>query len=165
MLRRLSLQPLAVVAAVTLVLTVAFGGVAYATGRDHGPGRFMGFFLKRMAAELNLTEEQQNQIRQILESERAAAEPLLKQLKAGQEQLRTLGTDGIFNELQVRTIAQQQAQAMAELIVSKERTKARITAVLTPEQRERAKLMIERVHRRLDHRWHHPERGSLLPPI
>lgn len=164
MFHRFSLRPLAVVAAVTLALTAAFGGVAYATGRDNGPSRFMGFFLRRMAAELNLTEEQQTQIRQILESERATVEPLMKQLKAGHDQLRTLGTDGIFNEVQVRTIAQQQAQAMTELIVAKERTKARIAAVLTPEQRERAKQMLERFHQRLHHGRHGHRFGPVPPP-
>ncbi|OYT71925.1 MAG: hypothetical protein CFK52_06725 [Chloracidobacterium sp. CP2_5A] len=160
MFHRLSLRPLAVIAALTLALTSALGSVAYAAARDRGPGRFMGFFVKRMAAELNLTEEQQAQIRQILEAERTTAEPLMKQLKAGHDQLRALGADGIFNEAQVRVIAQQQAQTMAELMVSKERTKARVAAVLTPEQRERAKQMMDRFHRRM-----HEHRGRGFGPV
>ncbi len=168
-LRSLSLRPLAVIAALTLAVTGAFGSVAYAAGRDHGPGRFLaGFFVKRMAAELNLTEDQQAQIRQILEAERAAVEPLMKQLKAGRDQLRTLGADGFFNEAQVRVIAQQQAQAMTELIVSKERAKARIAAVLTPEQRERAKQIMERFRQRMQNRQEFRGRGGFgsapLPP-
>ncbi|MFQ3581983.1 MAG: Spy/CpxP family protein refolding chaperone [Chloracidobacterium sp.] len=167
MVHRLSLRPLAVAFALALTLTGVLGGVAYAAGRDRGPGHFMGFFMKRMAAELNLTEEQQAQIRQILETERATAEPLMKQLKAGHDQLRTLGLDGIFNEAQVRVIAQQQAQTMTELIVSKERVKAQVAAVLTPEQRERAKQMLDRFHQRMrEHRGHRGPgfgRGPLPP--
>ncbi|MCS7080924.1 MAG: Spy/CpxP family protein refolding chaperone [Chloracidobacterium sp.] len=166
MLHRLSLRPLAVVVTLALALTAVFGGVAYAAGRDPGPDRFMGFFLKRMAAELNLTEEQQTQIRQILEAERATVAPLKTQLKTGYDQLHTLGTDGIFNEVQVRAIAQQQAQAIAELIVSRERTKARIAAVLTPEQRERAKQMLERFQqRRHNHGWRHGRGLEPVPPL
>ena len=166
MLHRFSLRPLIVVASLTFILTGVLGGVAYAAGRDRGPERFMGFFIQRMAAQLGLSEEQQTRIRQILEEERATAEPLMRQLKAVHDQLRPLGNDGVFNEAQVRVLAQQQAQTMTELIVAKERTKARVAAVLTPEQRERAKQMLERFHQRMQGgpRWHHGRGFGPVPP-
>lgn len=166
MLHRFSFRPLFAVASLTLVLTGMLGGIAYATGRDRGPGHFRGFFIQRMAAQLGLSEEQQTQIRQILEEERTTTEPLRQQLKATHDQLRALGTDGVFNEVQVRVLAQQQAQTMTELIVAKERTKARIAAVLTPEQRERAKQMLERFHQRMrgGHKWHHGRGFGPVPP-
>ncbi len=166
MLHRFSLRPLIVVASLTFILTGVLGGVAYATGRDRDPGRFMGFFIQRMAAQLGLSEEQQTRIRQIMEEERATAEPLMRQLKAVHDQLRPLGSDGVFNEAQVRVLAQQQAQTMTELIVAKERTKARVAAVLTPEQRERAKQMLERFHQRMHGgpKWHHGRGFGPVPP-
>ncbi len=166
MLHRFSVRPLMVVASLTFILTGVLGGVAYAAGRDRDPGRFMGFFIQRMAAQLGLSEEQQTRIRQIMEEERATAEPLMRQLKAVHDQLRPLGNDGVFNEAQVRVLAQQQAQTMTELIVAKERTKARVAAVLTPEQRERAKQMLERFHQRMHDgpRWHHGRGFGAVPP-
>ncbi|MGQ9896627.1 MAG: Spy/CpxP family protein refolding chaperone [Acidobacteriota bacterium] len=167
MLHRFSSRPLMVVAFVTLILTGVFGGVAYATAQGRDNGHFIAFFIQRMADQLGLSEEQQAQIRQILEEERTVAEPLMQQLKSVRDQMRTLGTDGVFNEAQVRVLAQQQSQTMTELVVAKERTKARIAAVLTPEQRERAKQMLEHFHRRLrgGHKRHHGHGFRSLPPF
>jgi protein CpxP len=167
MLRRFSVRRLIGVISLTFILTGVLGGVAHAAGRNSSPGRFMGFFIQRMAAQLGLSEDQQTQIRQILEEERAAAEPLMRQLKAVYDQLRPLGSDGVFNEAQVRVLAQQQAQTMAELIVVKERTKARIAAVLTPDQRERARQMLERFYQRMlgGPKWGHGHQFRPLPPV
>ena len=48
--------------------------------------------------------------------------------------MRTMSQNGAFNEMQVRILATQQGQIIAQMIVEKERVIAEIYRVLTPEQ-------------------------------
>ena len=62
--------------------------------------------------------------------------------------MREATADGKFNEAQVRAIAAGQAHTMSELIVLKERVRARIcNEVLTPEQRIQAARMFQHTER------------------
>jgi protein CpxP len=97
-----------------------------------------------MARDLNLTDEQQTQVKAIFAAQRTVVEPLMKQMGEYRKQLDTATANGQFNEEQVRAIAQQQAQTAAQLTVENERTKAKIYNILTPEQRELAKQVHNR---------------------
>jgi protein CpxP len=128
-----------------VVLTI--GGVfVFAQKRDAGAGGrgerpFGGpppFALEKIAGELNLSSEQRAQIKQILEAEKTKVQALMETAHATHEQLKDLGTDGAFNEEKVNQLAAQQAETTRQLIVEKERTKAAVFAVLTPEQRAKA---------------------------
>ena len=103
--------------------------------RKHLPGPEM---VDHMARALNLTEAQQTQIKSIFESARAASEPLHTKLEEVHKQLEAATANGQFDEAQVRALANQQAQIMADTIVEHERTKSKIYAILTPEQRVKA---------------------------
>ena len=75
-----------------------------------------------------------------------ARAPLMAQAAKNRQQLHEATANGKFDEAQVRTIAAQQAQTMSELIVAKERVKAKIyNEVLTPEQRSKADQMLQRI--------------------
>jgi protein CpxP len=88
--------------------------------------------------KLNLTDEQKKEMFSIRLDERAKMKPLIQKLKAGRDELRAL-PKGQFDESKVRAIAKGQADTLTELIVAKERMKSRMYAVLTPEQRAKAK--------------------------
>jgi protein CpxP len=60
-------------------------------------------------------------------------------MRKDRDQLRTLIEASKFDETTVRALAEKQADARTEMIVSKARMWHRINAVLTPEQREKAK--------------------------
>ena len=64
--------------------------------------------------------------------------------------MRTATAGGQFNEEQVRSLAANQAQTITELLVAKERVKAKVYAVLTPEQRKQADTMLERFESRFE---------------
>ncbi len=100
-----------------------------------GPGKHFA----RMAKELNLTEDQQKQIKAILESERQKAAPLRKQLAENREQVRKAIEAQPFDESAVRALAAGQNATRVELVVSRARAKSQIFALLTPEQRDLAK--------------------------
>jgi protein CpxP len=95
--------------------------------------------MEHMARDLNLTDQQKTQVKQILDAERSVIDPLLTQLGAFRTQLDAATANGQFNEDQVRAIAVQQAQTTAELTVEHERVKSKIYNILTPDQREKAK--------------------------
>jgi Spy/CpxP family protein refolding chaperone len=105
-------------------------------GRHGGTGP--GKHFARMAKKLDLTEDQQKQIRAILESERQKAAPLRQQLAENREQVRKAIEAQRFDESAVRALAAGQTAARVELIVSRARAKSQIFALLTPEQRELA---------------------------
>jgi Spy/CpxP family protein refolding chaperone len=62
-------------------------------------------------------------------------QPLLKQLADSRKQMTTATANGAFDQARVAAIANQQSQAMAQLIVEREKTQAQIyNQVLTSEQ-------------------------------
>lgn len=137
---------IAILAFAVLAIGVGFafaqksgGGAGAGNGgrgeRPFGPPPFM---LEKIAGELGLSDEQRAQIKQILENEKTKIQSLTETSRAAHEQLKDLGTDGVFNEEQVNRLAAQQAETTRRLIIEKERTKAAIFAVLTAEQRTKA---------------------------
>lgn len=106
-------------------------------GRHGFGGRGFG----RIAGKLNLSDEQKTQVKTILEESKTQTKPLMEALRENRKQAATLGDDGSFNEEQVNRLAAGQADTMKQLFVEREKTKARIFAVLTPEQRAEAVKM------------------------
>ena len=62
-------------------------------------------------------------------------QPLMQQLRQGNQQMRQLEQAGTFDETKVRAVATQQAQAMTELMVQKARIKSEMMQVLTADQK------------------------------
>jgi periplasmic protein CpxP/Spy len=106
----------------------------------HFEGQFMG----RMARHLELTDAQKSEIKSIIESEKPTIEPIVKQLAQIRKDMRAATKGGAFDEELVRALASQQAQFLAELIVSRERIQSKIYSLLTPEQKEK----MEQSHQR-----------------
>jgi len=120
-------------------------GAAFVFGQV-GRGGFgrMGFGgrgFERLAQKLNLTDEQKTQIKTILEDSKTRVKPLMETMRENHKQAENLGADGTFNEEQVARIASTQAETIKQLFVEKEKTKAQIFAVLTPEQRAEAQKL------------------------
>ena len=134
-----------ILALVTALMLAVVGATALAQnnfgqGEKRGGSRG-GHFAQRMAAELGLTDQQQAQIKQILQNEKTNVEPLREQLRSQHQQMLAATKGGAFDEAQVRALANQQAQTQANMIVEREKTKAEIYKVLTPDQRAKADQM------------------------
>jgi len=150
---------------VTILLAVAAGLAtsAFAQHRHMGFGRHDGWMLKRMTKQLNLTEAQQTQIKGIMAGGKTRTMPLMQQLRKN-EQAENANINGTFIEAEARTFASKQAQITTDLIVEKQRTKAQIYAVLTPEQRQKAQqLMQERQQHRQERMKKHAEQTQQAP--
>jgi protein CpxP len=135
-----------------LVLALAAGlTAAVAKQEAGGKSRHHDWMLARMAKELNLTSDQQAKIKSILEVQRTKMQPLRQQLRQNRlaENSNSAAT---FNEAQVRSYAEKQAQIMTDLTVERERAKSQIFAVLTPDQRTKALALMQQHGQHRHHR-------------
>jgi len=109
--------------------------------REDGGAPGGGRFLERMARELKLTDAQKAQVKAVFAEEREKTRPLQERLEQGRRQLHEATMAATFDEAAVRAIAAGEAEARTELMVSHARTRNRINAILTPEQRTAAEKM------------------------
>lgn len=133
-----------IVTAILLAMAAGVTASVSAQAKGRGFGRHHGFMLRYMSKQLNLTEAQQTQIKSILADERSKTMPLRQQLRQN-EQAQNATVNGAFDETQARAFANKQAQIMSDLMVEKQRTKAQIYSVLTPDQRQKA-LQLKQEH-------------------
>jgi periplasmic protein CpxP/Spy len=135
------------VAAGVLVATLVAGTSAFA----QGPGRGAGHRGGRAGgpglplAQLDLTDQQRQQVRDIHERSRDAAQPLHQRF----EQARLAQQQAIeatpVDEARIRAAAQELADVATELAVHRAKLRAEVFVVLTPAQREQAaKLSTDR---------------------
>jgi protein CpxP len=108
-----------------------------------------------MARELNLTDAQKQQVKAIFESTESSAEGIHTKLEDVHKQIDAATANGQFDEAQVRTLANQQAQLEADMLVEHLRAKSKVYSILTPEQRVKAEEM---------HKHMGPHRGPGPPP-
>lgn len=150
--------------AIILVAAAGMAGTLLAQGpaqnfhrgfRHHG-----GWMLQHMTKELNLTTDQQTQIKNIMQAQKSKTQPLMQQMRQNR-QAEEANITGNFDENQARTFANKQSQIMSDLIVEQERTKSQIYAVLTPEQRQKAQqLMQQRQQRMQEHMQKHSQQQT-----
>jgi Spy/CpxP family protein refolding chaperone len=118
-----------------------------------GPGNraqlLRGFLLGR----LDLTETQKEQIKNLLAAHRTAVEPYVIQTRDTAQALRDATAQGRFDEAQVRSLAQQLAQAGVERLVAAESLKADVyNNVLTPDQRTKLEELQQHARDRIGNR-------------
>ncbi len=121
-------------------------------GRPHSFGPEM---VDHIARELNLTEAQKAQVKTLMEAGHATFAPLHQKMDDARKQLELATANGQFDEAQVRSLANQQAQLMAETIVEHQRTISKAYSLLTPEQRVKADEMLKRHSKHLRHSGSH----------
>ena len=142
------------VAAVTLVA----GSVALAAGNGpfgmagmpgpgmRGPDGGLGLPLHR----LDLTDEQRDAIRAIVDAEQPALRELREQVQASRQAFMEAHPPTEFDEAAIRAHAAEQAPLLADLAVAEARVRAKALALLTPEQVTELKAMRSRMHERLE---------------
>jgi Spy/CpxP family protein refolding chaperone len=133
----------------------AFGAHGYARGGAmgfHGRGSYgdIDGRVERLADRLDLSKEQRNAMRAIVDKARPQMRDLRDRLVDNRKQLRALEREAKPDEARVTQLADAQGRAIAELIVLRTKIIGEMRGVLTDEQRSRLE------------RWHRPheERGS-----
>ena len=115
-------------------------------GHGRGPdGHGHGDMLEHMARELNLTDAQKAQVKTIMESAESSSQGTREKLEEVHKQIEAATANGQFDETQVRTLASQQAQLEADMMVEHLRAKSKVFAILTAEQRTKAEEMHKRM--------------------
>ncbi len=114
------------------------GAVSYA----QGPGGWGGHGHGDMAALLNLTAAQKEQIKTLRQAQHATMKPLFQQLEQLHIQMLNATANGAFNQTTIQSIASQEAQIMSQLAVQRESLKSQIyNQVLTTAQKATAEQL------------------------
>lgn len=124
------------------------GGCGYGNyGAGFGPG--MGgrggmdpeIRVDRLAARLDLSAEQREQVRAIVDKAQPEALALRDKLGDNRQQLQALMRQGDAKESEIRKLAEAQGKLHTDMIVQRTKLHSAIDAVLTPEQREQFRQM------------------------
>jgi Spy/CpxP family protein refolding chaperone len=153
--RILGLAAVAVLVAGAAILALGHG---FQGPGGHGKGGPHGDMLEHMSRALNLTDAQKTQVKAIMDSVEPIAEATHAKLADIHKQLDAATANGQFDEAQVKSLASQQAQLEADMLVEHLRAKSKVFAILTAEQRTKA----EEMHRSMGQRERHP--GPPHPP-
>jgi periplasmic protein CpxP/Spy len=98
-----------------------------------------------MLRDLNLTEAQQQQVRQLTEQLREQSRALVEAVRKGEEARRDAVEAVPVDEPRIRAAMQQLGDAQTELAILEARLHSDVYALLTPEQQQQAqKLRAER---------------------
>ncbi len=139
--------------AIVAAITVAILGLALAlhaeakfrhASQTWGGPPMAGRFFQHMVDVLDLTDAQQAQVKQMWQAELPTIQPLIQQLADQHKQMVAATQGGKFNEAQVRPIANQQAQVIAQLIVEKQKLQSQVYGILTPDQQAKAARLQQR---------------------
>ncbi len=108
--------------------------------------------LFRIGEELGLSDAQRQEMRALVQEERDVMKPLHKQLHEQRMAIRQSSEPGKFDEVKARAFASEQAKVLAEIIVARERLRAKLYNVLTPEQQQKFEQMKKDFQERRDSR-------------
>ena len=120
------------------------GGPGGFLGHGKGPGGFgPGMLLGRLADRLDLSDEQRTEIEAIYEASRDRTADLRDQLQTAREAFHEDHELGVFDETEARTFAATATGIQAELMVEHMRANAEAFNVLTPEQQDALRDLLE----------------------
>jgi Spy/CpxP family protein refolding chaperone len=106
-------------------------------GHGHGPGGF-GFMLH----ELNLTDAQKTQVKELMKANRTTMKPLMQQMEQNHLAMLNATANGAYDAAKIQALAAQQAQLTAAMIVNHQAIQHQIyTQVLTSEQQAKAEQL------------------------
>ena len=148
------------IAALVIGATVLAVGHGFQGPGEHRRGPGHGDMLEHMVRELGLTDAQKQQVKTIMEAAESSMEGTRAKLEETHKQLEAATANGQFDETQVRTLANQQAQLESDMMVEHLRAKSKAFGILTAEQRTKA----EEMHKQMGPRRHGPPDGPHQPP-
>lgn len=108
----------------------------------HGDGK--GFHAK--FKELNLTDAQQAQVKEIMEKQKPQREAKWKEVRESRKALHEAARGENYDAAKVRELAGKEAQVKAEMTVMRIETMRQVYALLTPEQKQKWDAKRERRH-------------------
>ena len=116
-----------------------FGGPGRGRGGPGGPGGPLAGLAGLPLRELNLTDAQREQVKQIVDSRQQETRAIGERAMAAHDALRAATTSPSFDEGLVRAKAADVAAVDADMAVARARIFADVFQILTPEQQAKAK--------------------------
>ena len=123
-------------------------------GGPGGPGGPMGALGPMMLGRLDLTADQQDRVKQILDSHRDDQQAIHQRARAAHDALESAITGASFDENLIRTRAADVAAVEADEMVLQARTYAEVHQILTADQQAKLKTMQDEM------REHRGQRGA-----
>lgn len=121
--------------ALIFAVSMLAAGATAAAGQQAKTGQLLDALFAPITDQLNLTPEQQAQIEAIANAEFVRSEALILRLNEVTAYLDEEQLKETFDEDRVRALAAQGGHVMTEIAVVKLRVKAKVFALLTPEQK------------------------------
>ena len=141
------------VALVLLLATMAGAQTAAPEQPMHGMpghGRFDAGMFPFFSKYLNLTEEQQAQIKQIFSNAKPTLQPLWQQERESRHAMMQLVASGTFDQAKAQTIAMQESQIHAQLEVQHALLASQAYQILTPDQKTKVNDLIAKREQRFE---------------
>jgi periplasmic protein CpxP/Spy len=159
---------------VTAGIVAVMAGGAVAIFAQGGPGRGAGAFgpggpgSRGFAAgfalgQLNLSDAQKQQVRDIMQRHRQQSQPVMDRLQQAMQAQRAAITAVPVNEQAVRQAAAALAAVQADMAVDQARMHADIFSILTVEQQEKAKQLEAQGQARAQERRQRAPRAKKTP--
>jgi protein CpxP len=149
--------------AVTAVLTLCTGMALAqgATGKPMHHGHHGGFMggMELPLHELNLTDDQKAQVKEIFQAERPAMKPLMQQEHAAHMQLIQLITSGTFQQSKAAAIAAQESQTHMQLEIEHAKIASQIYQLLSSDQKAKVADMIAQHQQRMQERMQNKDQA------
>src|SRR5436305_2981425 len=144
------------------VLTL-FAGMAFAQGGSGAPmhhhrGGFMGG-MELPLRQLNLTDDQKAQVKQIFQTGKPALEPLMKQEHAAHTQMVQLITSGAFDQSKAAAIAAQESQTHMQMEIEHAKMASQIYQLLSSDQKAKVADIIAQHQQRMQERMQNKEQA------
>ena len=148
--------------AITAVLAL-FAGMAFAQGETGAPmhhrrGGFMGG-MELPLRQLNLTDDQKAQIKQIFQAEKPAMKPLMQQEHAARTQMVQLITSGAFDRAKAAAIASQESQTHMQLEIAHAKIASQIYQLLSSDQKAKVAEIIAQHQQRMQEHMQNKEQA------
>ncbi len=115
----------------------------------HGRHSHMGYLMR----ELNLTDAQKTQVKEIFQANKQTGLPLMQQMAANKKAMLEATANGNYDQAKIQQLANQQAQLMAQAMVQKQAIQHQVySQVLTADQRAKAEQLRAQEISRIDSR-------------
>ena len=143
---------------ITAALVAAVAANSMAAGRvpfdGPPPGPPHGGHLIRTLETLGLTDAQKQQVKDILKVNAPTVKPLIEKFVAERRQLRNLIQAEQIDETAIRAQTAKIALLEADMAINRAHVGQQIRAILTPEQRQKAAELFQKVDARMDRFMH-----------
>jgi periplasmic protein CpxP/Spy len=138
--------------AITAVLTLCAGMALAQSGSGapmhHRRGGFMGE-MELPLRQLNLTDDQKAQIKQIFQAEKPSMKPLMEQEHTARMQMVQLVTSGTFEQSKAAAIAAQESQTHMQIEIAHAKIASHIYQLLSSDQKAKVTEIIAQRQQRM----------------